>query len=183
MGGSEHMEDEQRTSESYRMNRDTSPIVDAIYRRAGEVLGIPEQVLTNERNAEPLDVLRYMDGQQYSPHYDWFVTGVPESRFVSFLMYLNTPPEGGHTSFPVGKNADGSEYVQVVAEKTKAMFFYDMLEDGNVDHYSLHAGTPVVKGPKWLATIWIWDAMQTGSVPVTKEELAMYENEAAKAEL
>ena len=32
-----------------------------------------------------------------------------------------------------------------------------MLEDGNADDKSLHAGLPVVDGEKWLCNLWVWD--------------------------
>ncbi len=56
-----------------------------------------------------------------------------ESRFVSGLLYFNTPPGGGTTSFPIGFNEDGSRHVKVKAIKGNLLFFYDLLEDGNVD--------------------------------------------------
>lgn len=181
VGGVEQMVDVQRTSMSYRMNRKTSNYVDAIYRRAADALDIPESILTNDKNAEPLDVLRYLNAQKYQPHFDWYVSGLPESRFVSFLMYLNTPPQGGATKFPNGIAADGSQGVSVQALKRNAFFFYNMLEDGNVDDFSLHEGTPVTVGPKWLATIWVWDPKQSGhSYEATEKEIQDYRQKKAE---
>ena len=42
------------------------------------------------------------------------------------------------------------------------MLFYNRLPDGNVDDYSLHAALPVLKGEKWLANFWIWEAPRQG---------------------
>lgn len=39
-----------------------------------------------------------------------------------------------------------------------AVLFYNLLPDGNADVKSLHAALPVVKGEKWLANFWVWDA-------------------------
>ena len=38
------------------------------------------------------------------------------------------------------------------------MLFYNLLPDGNADVNSLHAALPVIKGEKWLANFWVWDA-------------------------
>lgn len=58
-----------------------------------------------------------------------------------------------------------------------------MLEDGNVDEYSLHEGTPVEKGPKWLATIWTWDPKQSGNKAVTKSEIDKYYRKQVEQEI
>lgn len=29
--------------------------------------------------------------------------------------------------------------------------------DGNMDEKSIHAALPVLKGEKWIATIWFWE--------------------------
>lgn len=51
-------------------------------------------------------MLRYVDGQKYEPHYDYFHDTVNTQidhggqRVVTMLMYLSTPDEGGETVFP-----------------------------------------------------------------------------------
>jgi hypothetical protein len=51
-------------------------------------------------------VLRYVDGQKYEPHYDYFHDTINTrienggQRVVTMLMYLSTPGEGGETVFP-----------------------------------------------------------------------------------
>jgi len=59
-------------------------------------------------------------------------------------MYLNTPEAGGGTAFPqVG--------LTVTALRGSAVYFaYD-----TGDEASLHAGLPVEKGEKWIATKWL----------------------------
>jgi hypothetical protein len=49
---------------------------------------------------------------------------------------------------------------QIPAIKRSLAFFYDLLEDGNGDELSLHAGTPVLEGTKWVAPLWIWEPLK-----------------------
>lgn len=106
--------------------------------------------------AECIQVVHYEVGEEYRPHYDYFIPSQKGSlvfllnggqRISSFLMYLNTPEEGGETIFPKAG-------VKVSPVKGDALFFYDMTPDGKVDPLSFHGGAPVLKGEKWLATKW-----------------------------
>ena len=45
--------------------------------------------------------------------------------------------------------------VRVKPQAGRAVIFDNLREDGSPDVDSLHAGTPVVRGEKWLATLWI----------------------------
>ena len=42
----------------------------------------------------------------------------------------------------------------------QAVFFYDLLEDGNADELSLHSGAKVEAGEKWIAPLWIWEPIR-----------------------
>jgi prolyl 4-hydroxylase len=129
-------------------------------------------VLHNNRSAESINVVFYGVGQEYTAHYDTISDGTKtEYRFISPLLYFNTPDRGGSTSFPkAGPNEEG---VHVPAVKGNLMFFYDLLEDGNIDSYSVHAGTPVLEGEKWIGAAWIWDPqLDFGSS--SKEQLAAF---------
>ena len=37
------------------------------------------------------------------------------------------------------------------------IIFYNMLPDGNMDEYALHAACPVKKRIKWAANKWVWN--------------------------
>ena len=125
--------------------------------RAADVLRIDEKMLFTSTNAEDMQVVNYVNGQKYDSHHDWGVSGYPESRFITLLLYLTdmeSPDAGGETAFP--KGADGLGF-KVHPGKGSAVLFYNLLEDGNGDDLALHAALPVHKGEKWLANFWVWD--------------------------
>lgn len=102
-------------------------------------------------NAEPLGVLRYGPGQEYQPHYDYYNDDQHEAqRITTVFVYLNDVTEGGGTAFPrLG--------VEVQPEQGKAVKFFNCDDQGRPNPETLHAGLPVVRGEKWLATLWFWD--------------------------
>eukprot|EP00472_Partenskyella_glossopodia_P005851 CAMPEP_0197536162 /NCGR_PEP_ID=MMETSP1318-20131121/53122_1 /TAXON_ID=552666 /ORGANISM="Partenskyella glossopodia, Strain RCC365" /LENGTH=497 /DNA_ID=CAMNT_0043093969 /DNA_START=64 /DNA_END=1557 /DNA_ORIENTATION=- len=50
----------------------------------------------------------------------------------------------------------------------EAVLFYNQLEDGTLDHESLHGGCPVIEGEKWAANLWIWNRPRSGSFRIKK---------------
>lgn len=102
---------------------------------------------------EQLQYLEYEEGEKYENHYDFGVTDTGYQRFSTLLLYLQTPEEGGGTSFPKAFNGKGLE---VKASPGSAVLFYSMLKDGNADIKSLHAGMKVINGTKKCATLWTW---------------------------
>ena len=63
-------------------------------------------------------------------------------------MYLNDVAEGGGTDFPdVG--------LSIVPRQGRAVYFAYTGHFGEVDPLSLHAGLPVIRGEKWIATKWL----------------------------
>jgi len=105
--------------------------------------------------AEYLTVLRYEPGQEYRPHRDY---RPPESlrrdrpeagnRGRTICVYLNEVDAGGETEFPA---AD----LKIAPEPGRAIVFDNLQPDGSPDLDSLHAGLPVRRGEKWLATLWL----------------------------
>jgi prolyl 4-hydroxylase len=145
-GGKQQI-DARRTSEGMFFTIGESPLVKRIEARIASMLSIPVD------HGEGLQVLHYLPGQQYEPHYDWFdpeqpgfaaITAKGGQRIASIVMYLNTPEAGGATGFPeIG--------LTVTALRGSAVYFaYD-----TGDTASLHAGLPVTKGEKWIATKWL----------------------------
>ena len=139
--------DQRRTSSGMFFRIGETPLIQRIETRLAQLLGMPVN------HGEGLQVLHYGPGQEYEPHYDWFdpeqpgfeaVTAHGGQRVASVVMYLNTPEAGGGTGFP---NAG----LTVTALKGSGVYF--AYETG--DTASLHAGLPVERGEKWIATKWL----------------------------
>lgn len=71
-------------------------------------------------------------------------------------MYLNDVPAGGETAFPRWRNAETDQPIAVRPEKGKAMIFYMVNPDGNLDDLTQHAAQPVLDPyEKYFANLWI----------------------------
>jgi prolyl 4-hydroxylase len=146
-GGSEVHE--ARTSEGMFFERGEFPICDLVERRIAALMRWPLE------NGEGLQVLHYRPGAEYKAHHDYFDPAQPGTpsilqrggqRVGTLIMYLNTPMKGGGTAF-----ADVG--VEVAPIRGNAVFFsYDR---PHAVTRTLHAGTPVVEGEKWVATKWL----------------------------
>uniref|UniRef100_A0A7S4EWB3 Fe2OG dioxygenase domain-containing protein n=1 Tax=Chrysotila carterae TaxID=13221 RepID=A0A7S4EWB3_CHRCT len=129
------------------------PVVQRIRERISRFSGYPE------RNIEPLQVVRYYQGQKYDSHHDFFdLCDLDDKakhgrRQMTFLIYLVDMPEGetgGGTSFP-------ELNVAATPERGSAVVFNDCLDNGAEDHRSLHAALPPVNpnSVKYAITVWI----------------------------
>ncbi len=107
-------------------------------------------------NAEHLDLLRYLPGQEYRPHRDYLPPGMsgnsalpeqPGQRVHTLFIYLASVAAGGETDFPLLG-------LRVSPRVGRAVHFHNLLPDGQPDARTLHAGMPVIEGVKWLATLW-----------------------------
>ena len=142
-------QDEGRTSSGMAFRRGETKLIERIERRIAALLQWPYE------NGESLQILRYAVGQQYKPHYDYVDPTQPGAlpflarggqRVASLVMYLNTPPRGGATSFP-------DAGLEVAAVRGNAVFFsYDRADPATG---TLHGGMPVIAGEKWVATKWL----------------------------
>jgi prolyl 4-hydroxylase len=138
-----------RTSDSMFFSRGETALCATIEARIARLLEWPVE------RGEGLQVLRYGVGAEYKPHYDYFDPQAPGTevviqrggqRVASLVMYLNTPERGGSTAFP-------EAHFEVAAVKGNAVFFsYDRPHPVT---RSLHAGSPVLAGEKWIATKWL----------------------------
>lgn len=120
-----------------------NPAIHALNRRIAAASG------TDVRAGEPLQVLSYAPGQQYREHSDALPNVAPgQQRVITFLVYLDEDYEGGETVFPKlglkvrGRTGDG-------------LLFRNAADDGTPDPRAIHAGLPVTRGVKHLASRWI----------------------------
>jgi len=102
-------------------------------------------------NFEKIQFQRYDVGQEYLPHYDYFnhpgVTYIDNDRVATMITYLNDDFEGGSTYFvKLG--------IDVKPIKGSVLYFeYKYINELNSQ--TEHAGTPVTKGQKMIATSWV----------------------------
>ncbi|WP_106769314.1 2OG-Fe(II) oxygenase [Paenibacillus faecalis] len=116
-----------------------------IERRISQIMNIPIE------HGDGLQVLLYTPGQEYQPHYDFFAETSRSStnnRISTLVMYLNDVEEGGETSFP-------RLNVSVFPNKGMAVYFEYFYSNHELNELTLHAGTPVINGEKWIATMWM----------------------------
>ncbi len=138
-----------RTSDGMFFTRGESPLISAVEARIARLVSWPEV------NGEGLQVLNYRQGAEYKAHYDYFDPNEPGTasitrrggqRVGTIVMYLNNPELGGSTVFP-----DVS--LEVAPQKGNAVFFsYDKPHPST---RTLHGGSPVTRGEKWVATKWL----------------------------
>jgi prolyl 4-hydroxylase len=126
------------------------PLVRAVSRRIDDLLGI------NPAYGESIQGQRYFPGQEFKPHNDWFPTDQPYwkaerkrggQRSWTAMAFLNTVDKGGETHFvDVG--------VRVTPKPGVLMVWNNALPDGSPNEHTLHAGTPVEEGIKYVLTRW-----------------------------
>jgi prolyl 4-hydroxylase len=157
------------------IRREMSSIVDAIYHRTADMLKIDESLLrhrnehehtelnTHHSIAEALHLAQFVKDQGYIPRSDAVQTSVRNryqpNRFATVMFFLNTVKEewGGDTMFPLAVTADRHDGVRITPKKGKAILFYNMLPDGNVDDLSQHSSEFLQDGEKWLGSLFVWD--------------------------
>lgn len=162
-----------RTSTNSWIPRKTDVVVDALYRRAADLLQMDESLLrwrtTSEipeftessiSVAESLQCVHYDVNQQYTPHYDFTMpslVNLQPSRFATILFYLNDVDQGGETAFPLWVRSqdheNATQQLKVKPDRGKAVLFYNLLPDGNYDDRSMHAALPVTSGEKWMTNL------------------------------
>ncbi len=146
-GGEEENAD--RTSQGMFFQRGETELIARIEQRLARLLNWPVE------NGEGLQILRYGPGTEYKPHYDYFDPAAPGTasilkrggqRVATVVMYLNDPQAGGATVFP-------DVQFECLPVRGNAVFFNYSQPDPS--SRSLHAGAPVLRGEKWIATKWL----------------------------
>ena len=138
-----------RTSDGMFFQRGEIDIVQKLEARIAKLVNWPLE------NGEGLHILRYGPGAEYTPHYDYFEPAEPGTatilkrggqRVGTLVIYLNNPTKGGGTVFP-------DIHLEVGPRQGNAVFF--SYERPHPSTKTLHGGSPVVEGEKWIATKWL----------------------------
>jgi len=112
-----------------------------------------------KKSAESAQVQHYKVGNEFKAHMDYFHPGEDDihlergQRTWTFTVYLNDVEQGGHTYFPELKQG-------VVPKKGRAVVWCNLKSDGEVDDKTLHQGSPVEKGEKYIITKWFRSKME-----------------------
>lgn len=126
------------------------PLVAGISRRIDALLGIDPTF------GEPVQGQRYLPGQQFKPHNDWFYTSEgywPQEearggqRSWTAMAYLNDVEAGGATAFVAAG-------IQIEPKRGGLVVWNNALPDGRPNEGTLHAGMPVERGSKYIITKW-----------------------------
>jgi prolyl 4-hydroxylase len=140
-----------RRSEGAHFGYGENAIVARIEARVAALTGIPIP------NGEPLQLLHYPVGGEYEPHHDYFDPAFDGTasmleqggqRVATIVMYLREPEQGGDTWFPELE-------LSVRPRRGSAVYFEYANARGQLDVRCLHAGMPVLRGHKWIATKWL----------------------------
>jgi len=108
---------------------------------------------------EPMNVLRYLPGECFAAHHDYFDPAEPGfateisgggQRIATLLVYLNADYSGGETAFPLAG-------IRRRAATGDALFFFNVDAAGAPDPATLHEGCPTRTGKKWVLSQWVRD--------------------------
>ena len=179
MGGWIHREQDVIVDTIFRRVADLLKIDEQLMRDHGA--GGDELPQTHHRVVEAMQLLRYDPGTGYAAHHDFTFPSIESRyqprRFASVLLYLtgegdvvedgvrsqstennsDKALEGGETTFPRAVTTEFHDGIKIKPQSGKAVLFYNVLPDGNMDDLSQHASEDVNKGVKYLANLFVWD--------------------------
>lgn len=140
-----------RTSEGMFFRLEENPFIARLDRRISALMQLPVE------NGEGLQVLRYPEGARSAPHFDFLMptnaanqASIARSgqRVSTLVIYLNDVKRGGETVFPeIGFG--------VTPRRGNAVYFEYCDARNQLDGRSLHAGSEVTAGEKWVVTKWM----------------------------
>lgn len=159
-----------RTSSSAALPPDDG-IMSCIIRKAADFQGLESGAINIETQAT-----RYLEGQEYSSHYDW---GGPNHRHTTIFAFLEANCTNCGTKFPLvsshwertmfpsfthdwdKKPGKLCRYIECDFEALvvkpvagNAIFWRNLHQNGTGDLRTLHAGLPVTAGTKVGLNIW-----------------------------
>ncbi len=139
-----------RTSEGTDFSLGENDLIRTIENRVSEITG--QSIV----NGEGIQILHYVKGAEYLPHYDYFPNNEGGrsnmekggQRIITLIIYLNDVEAGGATVFP-------EINLSVYPKKGAALYFSYCNSISQIDSLTLHGGAPIIQGEKWIATKWI----------------------------
>ncbi|WP_395342043.1 prolyl hydroxylase family protein [Ningiella sp. W23] len=140
-----------RTSSTCHFEPGSSDVISGIDHKIIKTLGLAKQV-----RSESIQIQRYQANQQYKAHYDFFMPGTDGfalnaknggQRSWTFMVYLSNVESGGETYFPQLK-------LSVAPKRGTAVVWNNLDALGTPNKRTLHAGTPVISGEKFIITKW-----------------------------
>lgn len=143
-----------RTSYSCNLNAH-DPLIVEVDAKIAALVGI-EKV-----HGEPLQGQRYEQGQQFCEHADFFYVDEPYwaeyephggQRTWTAMIYLNEVEIGGSTRFKLLN-------FQVEPKLGRILIWNNMALDGGPNPWTLHEGSAVEAGTKYIATKWYRERM------------------------
>ena len=138
-----------RTSYSGNFSAE-DPLIKGVSRRIDDLLGVPTEC------GETIQGQRYLPGQEFKPHNDYFFPGQKHwelerkrggQRSWTAMAFLNNVEDGGETQFVKAE-------IMIPPKEGVLLIWNNALPDGTPNEGTLHAGTPVRKGEKYVLTKW-----------------------------
>jgi prolyl 4-hydroxylase len=131
---------------------------------------IADNLKLDIKKGEGLQGQKYEVGQFFKEHHDYFVGASYDkhclssgNRTFTFMIYLNDDFEGGGTYFPRLKKT-------IKPEQGKAVIWQNTI-NGVAQTNTMHEGTTITKGVKYIITSWWRENDWNGS-----EDLRLYQN-------
>jgi prolyl 4-hydroxylase len=126
------------------------PFVISLQKRIDDLLGL------DRRLGETLQGQRYLVGQEFKPHNDWFPANSPSwaaekdragQRSFTAMAYLNRVEEGGATEF--------ARLGIAVEPRPGTLLIWNNADGNGVPNpWTTHSGKPVIRGTKYIVTKW-----------------------------
>lgn len=114
---------------------------------------IIDKINLGKSNTEESQIQHYRVGNEFKAHWDYF-DPKEDGEFLkngqrtwTFMVYLNDVEKGGETQFVKLKQ-------NVYPKKGTAVVWCNIKEDGTPDEMTMHQGSPVIEGEKWIITKW-----------------------------
>ena len=141
-----------RTSNSYSIKKNNQNLLD-ISKRIKDIND------WHNKGCEDFQITRYGINQHYKPHYDAFDILDAENldrdiqekgqRMITNILYLNDVAEGGSTNFT-------KLNVSIKPKIGRLLSFTNCIKNTNyLNPFSLHESREVLKGEKWILTLWL----------------------------